>query len=278
MINYFNWFKLLIFKQKRYFNFITKLISLKCIFVPMEKSEWFETWFDTKYYHTLYKNRDNKEAEQFISNLISLLKIPQGSKVLDLACGKGRHSLTLYTHGYHVLGVDLSPSSIEQASYFENENLSFQVHDMRQIIPNQQFKGIFNLFTSFGYFDSVEDNLRVLISMHEMLEEDGVLVIDFMNATKVVSQLVTEEVKVVDDITFNITRKFDGNHIFKYIQFSADGEEKKFMERVQALKLNDFQKLLESVGFVITDTFGNFELKPFNEQDSDRLILIAKKK
>lgn len=244
----------------------------------MEKSEWFETWFDTKYYHTLYKNRDNKEAERFIGNLISFLNILQGSKVLDLACGKGRHSLTLYTHGYNVLGVDLSQSSIEQASYFENEHLKFQVHDMRQLIPDKRFKGIFNLFTSFGYFDSVEDNLRVLISIHEMLEDDGILVIDFMNATKVVNTLVAEEVKVVDDITFNITRKFDGNHIFKYIQFNAEGEEKKFMERVQALRLNDFQKLLESVGFAITETFGNFDLEPFNEQHSDRLIIIAKKK
>lgn len=244
----------------------------------MENADWFESWFDTSYYHTLYKNRDHSEAELFIANLVDLLKLPSESYVLDLACGKGRHSLTLYTHGYNVLGVDLSEQSIDYAENFANDHLHFQVHDMREVIPGKQFDAVFNLFTSFGYFDSSEDNKRVLTSIHTMLKPDGILLIDFMNASKVVAGLVEKETKISDDITFNISRKYDGNHIFKYIDFEADDRQHHYMERVQALKLSDFETLLDTCGFDLIRTFGNFDLSEFNESSSDRLILLAKKR
>jgi 2-polyprenyl-3-methyl-5-hydroxy-6-metoxy-1,4-benzoquinol methylase len=247
-------------------------------FCGMEDSNWFASWFDTKYYHILYKNRNNQEAERFIGNLVDFMKLPQGSKVLDLACGKGRHSLTLFTHGYEVLGVDLSEQSIDYAENFNNPHLQFQVHDMREVIESHTFDAVFNLFTSFGYFDSEEDNLKMLQSIHTMLHPNGSLLIDFMNAQKVVDQLVKEETKVVDDITFSIKREYDGKHIFKNIQFDADGEHHNHTERVQALKLEDFKQLLEATNFELLHTFGSFDLESFNPSTSDRLILLAKKR
>lgn len=244
----------------------------------MENVNWFESWFDTSYYHTLYKNRDNKEAERFIGNLVDYIQLPPHSRVLDLACGKGRHSITLFTHGYEVLGVDLSPQSIDHAEYFSNEQLQFRVHDMREVIPGEHFDGVFNLFTSFGYFDSSEDNKKVLHAVHEMLNPQGVLLIDFMNASKVIANLVKEETKVVDDITFHITRNYDGQHIFKHIRFEAEGQEHNYMERVQALQVADFASLLDTCGFDLIRTFGNFDLGKFDETTSDRLILLARKR
>ena len=84
----------------------------------MQKKEWFAEWFDTPYYHILYKNRDNHEARVFIKSLVDLLQLPEASSVLDLACGKGRHSITLNEFGYTVLGVDLSAQSIAHANQF----------------------------------------------------------------------------------------------------------------------------------------------------------------
>lgn len=244
----------------------------------MENPNWFESWFDTDYYHILYKNRDNKEAEKFIGNLVDYIQLPQHSRVLDLACGKGRHSMTLFTHGYNVLGVDLSPQSIDFAEYFSNENLQFKVHDMREVIQGERFDAVFNLFTSFGYFDSSEDNKQVLNSVNEMLKPNGVLLIDFMNAVKVIANLVTEETKIVEGITFNITRKYDNQHIYKYIRFEAEGRQHNYMERVQALKLSDFEQLLDTCGFDLIRTFGNFNLESYEENTSDRLILLARKR
>ena len=95
---------------------------------------WFDSWFDTKYYHILYKNRDYSEAENFITNLTTDLEINTNKSILDLACGKGRHSIFLNKLGYTTTGVDLSKASIEHASQFTNNTLDFFVHDMREQI------------------------------------------------------------------------------------------------------------------------------------------------
>ncbi len=86
--------------------------------------EWFETWFDSEYYHKLYKNRDDEEAEQFITNLITNLQLDLKSNILDLACGKGRHSIFLNKIGFKTMGVDLSPKSIAFAKKFNNDQPS----------------------------------------------------------------------------------------------------------------------------------------------------------
>lgn len=244
----------------------------------MSQKEWFSTWFDTEYYHTLYKHRNDEEAELFISNLLEHLALPKDSKLLDLACGKGRHSITMNKLGYNVLGVDLSDNSISFAKQFENESLKFAVQDMREIIPNVQFDGIFNLFTSFGYFDAIEDNVKVLKAVHHMLKHRGLLVIDFMNATKVIRHLVKEEEKTIDGIEFSIRREVNENHIFKHISINDNGSSSHYSERVQAISLTDFDELLSLTGFDLISTFGDFNLNPFNEGNSDRLIIVAQKK
>jgi cyclopropane fatty-acyl-phospholipid synthase-like methyltransferase len=243
----------------------------------MNKKEWFAEWFDTSYYHTLYQNRNDEEAEQFISNLHHFLQLESGSKVLDLACGKGRHSVTLNKLGLDVLGVDLSPNSISDASQFSTEGLMFEVHDMREVIPNKHFDAIFNLFTSFGYFDEITDNDRVIKAIRSMLREEGILVIDFMNAVRIIASLVTEEEKELDGIVFKINREYDGKHIYKHIRFEDQGQSFHFTERVQALKQHDFIELLTQNKFEIIRTFGDFDLHPFEENTSDRLIIIARK-
>jgi SAM-dependent methyltransferase len=243
----------------------------------MEQKEWFASWFDTSYYHQLYNNRNDDEAKLFISNLLELLRLNPTSKLLDLACGKGRHAKILNEFGYEVLGVDLSPNSIAIASEMKNEHLDFQVHDMREPIQGATFDAVFNLFTSFGYFDETSDNERVCNAIAQMLNPNGILVVDFMNAEKVISNLVEREEKIVDDLVFNITRHCDGKHIFKRIQFEDHGEQFDFTERVQALKLNDFESLL-AAQFQILNTFGSFDLKPFDASNSDRLIIIAQRK
>lgn len=242
------------------------------------QKEWFEDWFDTNYYHVLYQNRNDEEARRFIHNLIDHLGIPKGVKVLDLACGKGRHSITLNELGYDVLGVDLSPNSIETAKKHVRDGLSFDVHDMRKRIDGQKFSAIFNLFTSFGYFSDEADNLAVLTSAHQMLEENGLLLIDFMNVKKVIQEMKAEETKTVDNIDFHISKYCDMQHIYKEIKFEDQGQKFKFTERVQILPLSKFEALLEHAEFKILRTFGDFNLSAFNENESDRLIILAQKK
>jgi len=243
----------------------------------MSEKDWFEEWFDTRYYHILYQNRNDEEAENFISNLSTYLKLPAGARVLDLACGKGRHSFTLNRLGYEVLGVDLSENSIQEAKKSSNSKLSFGVHDMRERIPSTTFDAVFNLFTSFGYFTDKDDNKRVCSAISQMLVPGGKLVIDFMNADKVIQSLIKYEAKTLNGIQFRINRKYDGTHVVKRIQFEDDGESYDYTERVQALKLDDLKALLAPC-FEIDAIFGSFDLDPFVSEKSDRLIIIATRK
>ncbi|MFN3639602.1 MAG: class I SAM-dependent methyltransferase [Flavobacterium sp.] len=236
---------------------------------------WYASWFDTPYYHILYKDRDYSEAGIFMDNLTSYLNLPEGAKILDLACGKGRHSVYLNTLGYEVTGADLSVNSIREAMVFENPTLHFEVHDMRNPFEDK-FDAIFNLFTSFGYFENDADNLTTLVAIRDSLTEYGFAVIDFMNVDYVLENLIPEETKEVDGITFNITRYLKDSHIFKEITFSDNGQNFHFTEKVKALRLPDFEEMMEEAGIYLLDVFGDYKLRKFYKNQSERLIMIFK--
>ena len=240
-----------------------------------DNQNWYSSWFDTPYYHILYKDRNYREAQVFMDNLTHYLNLPEKAKVLDLACGKGRHSIYLNQLGYDVLGADLSENSIAEASKNSNETLHFKVHDMREPFE-EKFDAIFNLFTSFGYFESDDDNLTTLKAIKESLSEYGFAVIDFMNVPNVIENLVPEEVKTVDDIDFHIKRYVEDGHIFKEIDFEDQGRKYHFTEKVKALTLKDFQDLMDEAGIFLLDIFGDYKLKKFHKTESERLIMIFK--
>ena len=240
------------------------------------KSEkWYASWFDTPYYHILYKERNYREAQLFMDNLTHYLNLPEKAKVLDLACGKGRHSIYLNQLGFDVIGADLSENSITIANKNSNESLRFQVHDMRDPFE-EKFDAIFNLFTSFGYFENDDDNLKTLIAMKESLSEYGFGVIDFMNVNQVISNLIPEEVKTVEGIDFHIKRYYIDDHIYKEIDFEDKGESYHFTEKVRALTLPDFVELMEQAGIYLLEVFGDYKLKKFHKTESERLILFFK--
>ncbi|MFT5963557.1 MAG: SAM-dependent methyltransferase [Flavobacterium sp.] len=236
---------------------------------------WFSSWFDTDYYHILYKGRNYREAQVFMDNITHYLNLPEKAKVLDLACGKGRHSIYLNQLGFDVLGADLSENSIAIANKNANKTLHFKVHDMRDPFE-EKYDAIFNLFTSFGYFENDEDNFKTLKSIKESLSEYGFAVIDFMNVTQVLNTLVPEETKTVDDINFHIKRYLKDGYIYKEIDFEDKGQSFHFTERVKALTLNDFETLMEEAGIYLLDIFGDYKLKKFHKTESERLIMIFK--
>jgi SAM-dependent methyltransferase len=239
-------------------------------------SEWFASWFDTVYYHILYKERDFQEAEQFISNLFQYLNPGLDAKVLDLACGKGRHAVFVNSLGYDTTGVDLSENSIAQAKQFENDNLRFFTHDMRDELPAANYDVVLNLFTSFGYFERKSENLSVMRSIEKTLKPDGFLIIDFLNAHHVASNLVKEATIKRGELTFKISKEIKDEKVIKQIRFQDQGKAHHYKEQVQLLNLDDFNVFLRETNLTIQAVFGNYQLDPFHE-DAERLIIIAKK-
>ena len=242
---------------------------------------WFETWFDTPYYHILYNDRDFAEAENFITLLINYLNIPKNSKIIDLACGKGRHSIFLNQMGYEVLGLDLSQQSIEHNKEHETSTLKFEVHDMREEIlndlPIKKVHAVFNLFTSFGYFEDVNDDRKVFQSIANILKPDGYFVLDFLNEKWVENTLVEDETTRKGGIEFSIKKKIEDHHIIKDISFTADGENHHFFEKVKLHTLEEIKDYAEEVGFERVKVFGDYHLNEFELEKSPRCINVFRK-
>lgn len=238
------------------------------------KNDWFVSWFDSPYYHVLYKNRDDSEAQQFMSRLTTYLNLEKNDSILDVACGKGRHAIYLASLGFQVTGTDLSKNSIDYASQFENNRLQFKTHDMR-IPMSSQFDAVFNLFTSFGYFEKDTDHLLALQSFRKNLKPNGIGIIDFLNVPYVEKKLVANEVKTIDDILFTIERSMTKTHILKKINFCVDNTEYNYAEKVRSLQLPDFISLFEKSNLQVVEVFGDYQLNPYHSQNSERLIMMV---
>ncbi len=241
------------------------------------KSCWFKTWFDSNYYHILYKNRDTQEAQLFIDNLINHLKPNASSTFLDLGCGRGRHAIYLNHKKFTVTGVDLSPQNIEFAKQFENQTLHFFVHDMREQIEGQKFDFVLNLFTSFGYFDSQKEDEAAICAISDALNPNGIVVLDFFNANKVLNSTMQHHTKVIDNITFDISKTIKNNFVLKKIKIIDGNNTFTFEEKVKLISLQEFDNYFKKANLKIRALKGNYKLDDFDEMTSDRLIFIAQK-
>ena len=239
--------------------------------------EWFENWFDSKYYHVLYKNRDKKEATTLINNLLNRFKFSKHSTFLDLACGTGRHSVYLNNKGFKVEGVDLSRKSLEKAKIYESKTLKFYCEDIRNFRKPKHYDVILNLFTSFGYFQNESDNQKVFQNIHESLKNKGLFILDFFNTNKVISKLKEHEIKIINNIRFEITKKHDGDFVYKNICVTDNENKHTFTEKVQLIRKDQFINYTTGLNMKLINSFGDYHFNNYDHQNSERLILVFQK-
>ncbi|HEX5653653.1 MAG TPA: methyltransferase domain-containing protein [Chitinophagaceae bacterium] len=242
-------------------------------------TDWFRHWFDTTFYHQLYAKRDEKEAAGFIDRLLAELNPAPGSRILDLGCGKGRHSKRLAGSHYDVTGLDLAASSIAEAKKWESHRLRFKVHDMRLSFGCNRFDFVFNLFTSFGYFQTAEEDQCVLRNITAALRPGGQLVLDYINTRTAEEKLIPFETREIDGVIYRIQRWTDEKHFFKAIvvEHMQGREPFVFTEQVRKFNLPDFETMFEQQGLVIEQVYGNYNLDAYESITSPRMILLAKK-
>lgn len=245
----------------------------------MARKAWFTNWFNSPYYHQLYAHRDDKEAKAFIERLISYLQPLGGATMLDMACGRGRHSRTLAELGYEVTGVDVAPENIRYAKRYETPQLHFEVHDMRKILCSRCFDYVFNFFTSFGYFDQLHQHELALRTMVTALKKDGVLVMDYINSYYASQQLIAREEKIIKEIGYLIERYEDERYLYKKITVNDPQLPSPlcFTEKVWKFTALELHTLLEKEGMKMVEIKGDYQLQPYQEKLSPRLILIAKR-
>lgn len=245
-----------------------------------DKKSWYHNWFNAPYYHLLYADRDEQEAAAFIDLLLKRLQPPAQSTMLDLACGRGRHSIHLAEHPYQVTGIDLSEESIQEARSHEHEGLSFFVHDMRLPFRSNYFDYIFNFFTSFGYFDTRAEHVKTIGSIAEGLKKDGIFIMDYLNVHYVEKTLESKTEVERDGVKFLVERWFDETHFYKTIIVDDPANLEQpltFEEKVAKFTLDDFKAMFTASGLQIEEVYGDYSFGKYDTQNSPRLIMKARK-
>ncbi len=240
-------------------------------------AHWFESWFDSPYYPILYRHRNEEEAAQFLDRLFDFIQPEPQSKVLDLACGRGRHARHLHQKGYHVTGLDLSPASIQEAKAYESPGLSFGIHDIRDPFPAPKWNVVLNVFTSFGYFEQEQEHLMAIKTMASALLPQGILVIDFLNPKVLDLKEPPGDVqeKQVDGLHFTIRKFQKDGYAHKEIDVLDGNHRHHYREKVRLFSKQDLEHLAEQVGLKPWRSFGNYALEDWNP-NSERTILLLK--
>jgi SAM-dependent methyltransferase len=245
----------------------------------MQGREWYKAWFNSPFYHKLYFDRDEQEAEKFITKLISYLQPNPGSRIVDIACGKGRHSKFLAGLGYDVTGIDISPESISYASQFATERLQFFVHDMRLLFRVNYFDYAFNFFTSFGYFPTRREHDDAMRTIAGCIKKSGIVLFDYLNVHYAESQLVHQETRTIEETNYEITRWDDETHFHKKITVSDPQLSQPIVhvEQVAKFSLGDFTDMLSFQKMQVKEVFGDYDLNPYHVSKTPRMIVIAEK-
>jgi len=257
--------------------FTLSFLPYGAYFCQMTEQAWYKEWFNSTYYHKLYFERDEREAEAFIQKLIGHLRPAPASRMLDIACGRGRHSRILASLGFDVIGIDISPSSIEFAKQFESDHLEFYVHDMRLPFWANFFDHAFNFFTSFGYFRTRREHDDAMRTIVKSLKPTGTLVIDYLNVHYAEQQLVANESKVIGETNYEIHRWQDDSHFYKRIIVTDPALKVPFdnTEQVAKFSLGDFTDMLAFQGMQVKEVYGDYDFSPYDILRTPRLIIIA---
>lgn len=236
-------------------------------------TEWFEQWFGEEYLR-IYPHRDDEDAGRLVA-LVDRQRPVAGRRVLDLACGPGRHAAQLAGRGAHVVGVDLSLPLLSRARHRTGPGLLLVRADMRELpFRDETFDLVVNLFTSFGYFADDAEHRRVLASAARLLAPGGSFVIDYLNAATVRDTLVPHDEKQVGARRVAVERKIspDGRYVIKEIHLTDDG--RSFLERVRLFSASELERLLTDAGFTVRERFGDYDGGPL-AAGAPRTILVA---
>lgn len=237
---------------------------------------WFKHWFGTRYYSLLYGHRDVEDARQWVEAIQGRWRLTPGSALLDLACGRGRHTQFFAEAGLRVTGVDISETSIAEARRAVPD-AEFAVHDMREPFRPGSFDAVCCLFTSLGYFEDLEDDRDVFRAVWAALKPGGRFVLDFMNTGIVLRDLVAEERVLKGGIDFKLRRSCEHGVLVKYITVKDGADVHRFEERVQALTPDQLETMAREAGFEVQDRTDGPELQPFDPLDSQRFVLWMRK-
>lgn len=224
-----------------------------------QATDWFRDWFGEAYL-ALYPHRDEEEAAAGVRLFREQADPGPGARVLDLACGAGRHLARLVAAGYDALGIDLSAPLLAQAAARGLRGRLVRA-DMRALpFGDARFGAVVNFFTSFGYFTTPEQDLRVVREIRRVLAPGGRFLIDYLNARRVRETLVPRSETEADGRRVVQTRWLEGDQVVKRIEIQGLGDEPPeiYFERVRLYEPERLVALLDRGGLRVEARFGSY--------------------
>jgi len=239
--------------------------------------DWYKDWFASDYYLKVYSHRNDKDATNLIELIKRNIQIDSNAKILDAACGNGRHSLQFAKLGYNVVGFDLSKQLLEIACQNKMTNVNYFRSDIRSVPLKRVFDLILNLFTSFGYFESDVENFNFIKFASSHLTKNGYFIFDYLNPNYVKNNLVQSSSKNIGKLSIEENRKIVNNRVEKEIIISDENNLHRYFESVRLYSLSQILSMFLENEFVLYKSFGNYSGDDYDEEQSKRMILFFRK-
>lgn len=247
---------------------------------------WFVKAFD-RHWLRLYAHRDDAEAQARTGDIVRLLGVRAGHRVLDAGCGAGRYCRAFAARGFRVTGVDLSSDLLDvarESSPALPGAPQYHRGDVRQLPFFQQFEAAISMFTSFGYFEDRSDDVRIFQGIHRALVPGGRFVLDFLNEAQVRASLIASEEREQDTIRVSITRRIEdspaGPVVHKHVLARDRGSDRlitSFDERVRLYTAEEVDALLVEAGLEPEgQPMGEVDGRPLTP-DAPRLVRVARR-
>ena len=241
-------------------------------------NHWSDGFFDEPYTE-LFPFPDAEQTDLEVDALVELLPLAP-ARVLDLACGQGRHSVRLAERGYEVIGVDTSSKFLEVARAAANERgvqVEFETLDMRDLHFDREFDAVLSLMTAWGYFDDAQ-NQAVLTWLERALRPGGRLVLDLIHRDWLMSVYETEAAtQLRDGSVAVVTRAFDpvrGVNVVTHRWQTPAGEAKERTHELRIYTATELDQMLRQAHLVPIDWYGGFTLEAFSHE-SQRMLVVA---
>jgi SAM-dependent methyltransferase len=241
--------------------------------------EWWQEFFLSGDY-TLLQDIPPERTEAQTDFVVKALGAPPGGDVLDAACGVGRHSLALAARGWKVVGLDYTPSFLQKAKACRQGAWPQLLRgDMRHLpFKDGSFDAAINLFTSFGYLESDEEDAGVLREIGRVLRPGGLFLIDTLNRDGLARTLQPTGWSKLPEGYLLEERKWESlsGRVPTVWTFVRSGLEKSYTVSVRVYTAPELVRMLRSARLEVVEGWGDWEGGPLTVE-SRRLILKARK-